>query len=72
MIPTSGVRDRGQWVVRLNRGRRNVKVTADYSVVENGCLKFRNSVRNSYPVTVMAFAQGEWVSVENRSITCDG
>lgn len=62
------MRERTDWSVRLNRGRRRVTVTADYHVIEGGVLKFRNSERGTYPVNVMAFAPGEWVSVENMSI----
>lgn len=56
------------WSVRLTRGRRRVLVTADYHVIEQGCVKFRNQRRNTYPENVIAFAQGEWLSVENLSI----
>lgn len=60
-------RERHHWSVRLNKGRRCVHVHADYHIIEGGVLKFRNSCCGTYPVNVMAFAQGEWVSVENLS-----
>ena len=59
---------RSTWKVKLNRGRHAVTVEADYHVIEANVLKFRNTARNSYPVNVIAFAAGEWVSVENMSI----
>jgi hypothetical protein len=45
-----------------------VHVHADYHVIEGGVLKFRNSERGTYPINVMAFAPGEWVSVTNLDI----
>lgn len=62
------MRSRTHWAVRLNRGRRTVHVHADYHVIEGGVLKFRNSERGTYPINVMAFAPGEWVSVTNLDI----
>lgn len=56
------------WAVRLNRGRHRVMVEAEYHVIEGGVIKFRNTRRNAYPENVIAFAAGEWVSVENLSI----
>lgn len=56
------------WAVRMNKGRRRVHVHADYHVIEQGALKFRNQRRGTYPENVIAFAHGEWCSVENLSI----
>lgn len=61
------------WKVKLNRGRHAVTVEADYHVIEANVLKFRNAptrpmTGSSYPTSVIAFAAGEWVSVENMSI----
>ena len=56
------------WRMRLNRGRKSVHVHADYHMVESGCLKFRNQRRGTYPENVIAFAHGEWYSVENLSV----
>jgi hypothetical protein len=57
------------WSVRLNRGRRRVTVWVEYHVIEGGALKFRLAGRGyNYPVNVIAFAAGEWASVENLSL----
>lgn len=65
------------WAVKLNRGRRTVHVYADYHVIEAGVLKFRNSVRfcasgasknGGYPISVQAFAAGEWAVVTNLDV----
>jgi hypothetical protein len=67
------VQTRTHWFVRMNRNRRGVHVHADYHVVEGGVLKFRNAALNTargynYPTNVIAFAPGEWCSVENLSV----
>lgn len=67
MIPSAS-QGRTHWVVRLEKGRRRVHVHADYHLIEQGCLKFKNSMRGSYPANIMAFAHGVWVSVENKGI----
>jgi hypothetical protein len=59
---------KSEWFVRLTKGRRRVRVHADYHTIEGGVLRFKNSERGRYPVNVMAFAAGEWLSVENLSI----
>lgn len=58
------------WAVKMNRGRRTVHVHAEYHVIEAGVLKFRTRARGNcgYPVNVVAFAPGEWVSVTNLDI----
>lgn len=58
------------WKVNMIEARLPEIVSADYHVVEGGVLKFRNGrpSKGAYPVTVMAFAHGQWISVENTDV----
>lgn len=53
------------WKVKLKGRARAVQVTADYHVIEQGALRFRSPQARGYPINLMTFAPGEWLSVEN-------
>lgn len=53
--------ERRHWSVRPRRTAPTVEVTADYVVLEQGHLVFRNLVRGGYPEVVRIFAPGAWI-----------
>jgi hypothetical protein len=52
-------------LLERRKGQKPIKVTADYFVVDDGRLIFRNANRAGYPIPVRVFAAGVWRDVEN-------